>query len=109
MAQTQTLIKAIQNDNKMKLIFYITKEMRVESLLGATITLQFIDTKTGETMTRNCDITDAQGAECVYILTSNDLKNVGNYMTELTVEYSNGTKLTKQNPFVLSVAKELVP
>lgn len=104
----QNLIKAIQNDNNIKLAFYITKDERVESLLGATVTLQFVDTKTGYTMKRDCVITDAQAAECIYVLTSTDLAIVGNYMTEMTVQYSNGTKLTKQNPFVLSVAKELV-
>jgi len=106
MAST-TLIKCIQNDNNIRLTFYIDKDMRVESILGAIVEIQFINKTTGYVMTRNATITDAQAGECLLVLTSADTNLVGNYMVEITTTYSNGTKLTVQNPFMLSVTPQL--
>lgn len=101
-------IPVVQNSNNIRLIFTIKKDGRIESLLGAIVSLQFIDKRSGNTMCRQCTITDASAAECIYILTKNDLAEVGNYQTELEVEYPNETKLIKQNPIILMVSPEVV-
>jgi hypothetical protein len=101
-------INTVQNENNIKLIFTIKKDGRIESLLGAVILLQFTGKNTGNIMYRQCTITDASAAECIYILTENDLSVVDNYQTELEVEYPNGTKLIKQNPIILTVVSEIV-
>lgn len=101
-------INTVQNENNIKLIFTIKKDGRIESLLGAVILLQFTGKNTGNIMYRQCTITDASAAECIYILTENDLSVVDNYQTELEVEYPNGTKLKRQNPIVLTVVSEIV-
>jgi hypothetical protein len=76
--------------------------------VGASVYLQFINRDTGNSMIRSCTITDASYAECMYILTHDDLSEAGNFLTEITVEYLNGTKLTYQNPIVLIVVPEIV-
>jgi hypothetical protein len=101
-------INTIQNSNNIKLIFTIKKDGRIEPLLGAIVKLQFIDKKNGYVIKRECTITDASAAECMYILTSSDLSVVGNYQSELEVQYSNGTRLTKQNIILLSIIPELI-
>jgi hypothetical protein len=101
-------IRVVQNDNNIKLIFTIKKDGTLESLSGAIVSLQFINKAAGYSMTRLCTITDASVAECEYSLTDEDLAQTGSFLTELTVEYLNGTKLTSQNPIILIVTPELV-
>jgi hypothetical protein len=101
-------IQVIQNDNNHKLIFTIKKDNRIESIFGAIVQLQFVNRENGHIMKRECTITDPDVAECMYILTSEDLSETGSYATEVTVIYSNGTRLTHQNPFTLVVIPEIV-
>jgi hypothetical protein len=105
---TPKKISTVEGENNIKLIFTIKKDGIIESLLGATILLQFTGKNTGNIMYRQCTITDASAAECIYILTEEDLSVVDNYMTELEIEYPNGTKLISQNPIVLTVLPEIV-
>ena len=101
-------IRTVQNENNIKINFTIRKDGRIESLLGATILLQFTGKNTENIMYRQCTITDASAAECIYILTDEDLSVVDSYKTELEVEYPNETRLIKQNPIVLTVLPEIV-
>jgi len=101
-------IRTVQNENNIKINFTIKKDGRIESLLGAIILLQFTGKNTGNVMYRECTITDASAAECIYVLTDEDLSMVDNYQTEIEVEYPNGTKLISQNPIVLTVLPEIV-
>ena len=102
-------ITVYQNDNNIRLIFNIKKDNIVESILGAIIKFQLINSKTGETIKKECVITDPTSGECVYVLTSNDLSKVATYKTEMQIIYSNGTKLTYPNPVIISVLPEIVP
>ena len=101
-------ITVTQGDNNIKLIFNILKDTRIESILGATIDLQFINSSTGDTMKRQCTISEASSAECMYILTSVDTQEVGGYSTELTITYANGTKITSPKPIILVVLPQTV-
>lgn len=103
-----TRISVVQNDNNIKLIFNIKKDSRIESLLGATVYLQFKERQTGTTLKRECVITDATMAECMYVLTSEDTAMSGGYVSEIQILYANGTKLTYQNPIILVVTPEIV-
>ena len=105
---TSQKIKVVQNDNNIRLIFTIKKDNMIESLVGARVSLQFINRATNYTMIRDCTIVDPNAAECLYSLTREDLSIIGSYFTELTVEYLNGTILTIQNPIVLIVSEEFV-
>ena len=102
------VITCVQNDNNIKIIFNIKKDGIYESLLGATIYFQMTELKSGTVYKRIAEITDATTAECMYILTSQDLAIVGTFQTEIQVKYSNGTILTKRNPVVISVVPEVV-
>jgi hypothetical protein len=101
-------LKVVQYDNNIKLIFNITKDNNVESILGATIDIQFKNTVTGLTIKRQCTITEPTSGECIYVLTSEDTAIVGIYESELTITYANGTKLTYLRPFILIVQDQVV-
>lgn len=101
-------IDLVRGDNNIKLIWNIKKDGRIESLLGATIKLQFIERNTGAILDRECTITDASTAECMYIITQDDTNIVGSYLTEMEILYANGTKIKYQNPIILVVKPEIV-
>jgi hypothetical protein len=101
-------INVVQNDNNIKLIFTIKKDGIEESILGATIRFQMYEQSKDITLKRNCTITDPTTAECMYILTSDDLIDTGTYQTELQIIYPNGTKLTQRNPVIINVLPEVV-
>jgi hypothetical protein len=101
-------INVVQGDNDIKLIFNIKKDNNVESILGANIDLQFKNFSTGDTIKRQCTITEPSSAECMYILTSEDTSTAGVYQTELTIKYANGTKLTYLQPLLLNIQQQIV-
>lgn len=102
------VIPVTQNDNNIKVIFYIKKDNIYESLVNATISFQMTDYKSGTVLKRTATITDATIAECMYILTSEDTKVVGTYQTEIQVKYANGTRLTQRNPVIINILPEVV-
>lgn len=101
-------IKIQQHDNGIKLIFTIKKDGITETLQGANILFKMKHNTDGFSYIRNCTITDINGAECEYILTSEDLKIQGAYTTELEVRYMNGTILSTDNPIILVVTPEQI-
>jgi hypothetical protein len=104
----QNKVDLVRGDNNIKLIWNIKKDDRIESLLGATIKLQFIERNTNVVLKRECVITDASTAECMYVITQEDTSVVGSYLSEMEIEYSNGTILKYQNPIILIVRPEIV-
>ena len=101
-------INLIQNDNNIKLIFNITKDGRVESIIGATILLELKNTQSGKVISNQCVITDPTTAECMYILKSSDTSEAGGYISEITITYSNGTVLRENNPIILIIAPQSI-
>jgi hypothetical protein len=101
-------ITRVQGDNNVKIVFNIKKDKIVESILGATVDLQFKNVVTGQEIKRQCTITEPTSGECMYILTSTDTAEAGTYQTELTITYANGTKLTYLQPFILVVQPQIV-
>lgn len=104
----KTKITVQQHDNGIKLYFTIRKDGLLEPLNGAEVLVKFKEETTGRTLNRLCEITDAEMAECLYTLTSNDLSVAGNYLSEVQVTYSNGTKLSQENPIILIVTEESI-
>lgn len=102
-------IKVQQYDNGIKLFFYISKDGFTESIKGAVVRLKFKNNMNGLVLNRTCTITDEELAECLYILTREDLSIVGTYNTEIQVDYANGTILSIENPFTLTVKPENIP
>jgi hypothetical protein len=107
-AQTQK-VSVVQGDNNIKLVFNIKKDNNVETILGATIDLQFANQENGITIKRKCTITEPTSGECMYFLTSEDTSVPGAYVSELTITYANGTKLTYLNPLILVVKAQMIP
>ena len=97
------IIKVQQYDNGIQLFFTIFKDMNVETLYNANITLKFLNRRDNITMVRECQITDAELGECMYQLTKTDTTYVGTYTTEVEIEFANGVVLSDTNPFVLVV------
>lgn len=108
MASKKTKISVQQYDNGIKLYFTIRKDGLLEPLSGAEVLLKFKEETTGRTLNRYCVITDAEMAECLYTLTSEDLAVAGDYLSELQVTYANGTKLSMDNPVLLLVTEESI-
>lgn len=101
-------INVHKNDNGVKLLFQITKDSLIEPLTNAKVSIKFVGKNTGNSFVRSAIITDENNAEAEYVLTSNDLSEVDVYATHVTTEYSNGTILTYDNPFLLLVKEKLV-
>jgi hypothetical protein len=101
-------INVVQGDNNIKLIFNIKKDNNVESILGATIDLQFKNILTNDIIKRQCVVTEPSSGECMYTLTTEDTAIVGTYRSELAITYANGTKLTYLQPFTLNIHQQLV-
>lgn len=102
-------IKIQQHDSGIKLFFYISKDGFTEPINGAVVHLRLMDKKNNVVMNRICDITDFEIAECLYVITSDDTKHFGQYNTEIQVNYANGTILSIENPFVLTIYPETIP
>lgn len=102
------IITVGQYDNGNKLVFNLTKDNLIESITGATIKLKFKEKNKGYEIKRECRINDTEMAEIEYILTSEDTMIPGEYITEMEVHYSNGTILSKYNPFYLIIEKEQI-
>lgn len=104
----KTKITVQQYDNGIKLYFTIRKDGLLEPLDGAEVLVKFKEETTGRTLNRMCQITDAEMAECLYTLTNEDLAVAGTYLSEFQITYSNGTKLSQDNPIVLIVTEESI-
>jgi len=101
-------IEVNQFDNNIKLIFTIKKDSRVESLYGAMVYFKMKEKNTETVLIRECSITDANAAECMYILTREDTAISGSYITELEIIYSNQTEISINNPVIIIVKPELI-
>lgn len=101
-------IEVAQYDNGIRLVFNLTKDGLVESITGATIKLKFKEKNKGYEIKRRCRINDTEMAEVEYVLTSEDTLIAGEYITEIEIQYANGTVLSKYNPFYLIIDKEQI-
>lgn len=97
-------------DNNINLYFNIKNNGVIEPILGAKVYLKFINkADPTDTMKRVCEITDAELAECKYVLVSKDISVIGTYDTEVETHYPNGTILsTLTSPMTLVVKPEIV-
>lgn len=103
-----TKIKVQQYDNGIKLYFTIKKDGYIEPLNGATVVLKLKNTVGEPVIKRELTITDMEMAECLYILTSEDLSVPGGYMSEIETIYANGTILSQDNPIILTVTPQTI-
>ena len=58
------------------------------------------------TYIRECEATDGEMGECLFTSTEEETAEVGNYITELEIEFENGTRLSVDNPITLSITQE---
>ena len=49
---------------------------------------------------------DGEMGECLFTFTEEETAEVGNYITELEIEFENGTRLSVDNPITLSITQE---
>lgn len=97
-----------QHDKNIKVFFNITVDGIVEPILGSTVYFKFMNRASGTTYIRTCDITDAELGECCYTFTEEDTGEVGNYVTELEINFENGTRLSVDNPISLTITSETI-
>lgn len=102
-----TKINVHQFDNGIKLLFQIKKDSLIEPLTDAKVKIKFVGKNSGKAFERQATITDINNAEAEYILTSEDLSENEIYSTHVVTEYTNGTVLTYDNPFILIVREQL--
>ena len=101
-------IEVAQYDNGIRLVLNLTKDGLVESIAGAIIKLKFKEKNKGYEIKRQCKINDSEMAEIEYVLTTEDTMIPGEYISEIEIHYSNGTILSKYNPFYLIIVKEQI-
>lgn len=109
MTKKTEVIEVQQLDNGIKLFFYIKKDSLTEPIDGSVVHLKLMEKTKKRVLNRKCVITDPELAECLYVLTSEDLKIDGLYDTEIQVDYANGTILSLDNVFKLNVVPEVIP
>lgn len=51
---------------------------------------------------------DGEMGECLYTFTEEDTQEIGNYFTELEIEFENGIRLSPDNPIVLAITEERI-
>lgn len=95
-----------QYDKGIKIFFNISIDKVVEPITNATILFKMKNKTTGLEMIRECEITDAELGECMYEFTEEDTLEVGNYITEVQIEYKNGVRLSVNNPINLVITKQ---
>lgn len=101
-------IEVAQYDNGIRLVFNLTKDGLVESITGATVKFKFKEQNKGYEIKRQCKINDTEMAEVEYVLTTEDTMIAGEYITEIEIQYANGTILSQYNPFYLIIEKEQI-
>jgi hypothetical protein len=97
-----------QYDRGIKLFFNITIDNISEPIDGATVLFKMKNRTTGLEIIRECEITDAELGECMFEFTEEDTAEVGNYLTEVQIEYENGVRLSVDNPVVLSITEQRI-
>lgn len=97
-----------QHDKNIKVFFNITIDEVVEPIGGSTIYFKFMNRASGMSYIRICEITDAELGECCYTFTEEDTQEIGNYITELEINFENGTRLSVDNPISLTITKEQI-
>ena len=101
-----TKVEIQQHDKNIKIFFNITIDGVVEPITGSTVYFKFMNKTSGMEYIRECEVTDGEMGECLYTFTEEDTQEVGNYITELEIEFENGTRLSVDNPITLAITKE---
>ena len=101
-----TKVQIQQHDKNIKVFFNITIDGVVEPITGSTVYFKFMNKTSGMEYIRECEVTDGEMGECLYTFTEEDTQEVGNYITELEIEFENGTRLSVDNPITLAITKE---
>ena len=101
-----TKVQIQQHDKNIKIFFNITIDGVVEPITGSTVYFKFMNKTSGMEYIRECEVTDGEMGECLYTFTEEDTQEVGNYITELEIEFENGTRLSVDNPITLAITKE---
>ena len=101
-----TKVQIQQHDKNIKIFFNITIGGVVEPITGSTVYFKFMNKTSGMEYIRECEVTDGEMGECLYTFTEEDTQEVGNYITELEIEFENGTRLSVDNPITLAITKE---
>ena len=78
----------------------------VEPITGSAVYFKFMNKTSGTEYIRECEVTDGEMGECLYTFTEEDTQEIGNYFTELEIEFENGTRLSVDNPITLSITQE---
>ena len=81
-----------QHDKGIKVFFNVTIDGVVEPITGSTVYFKYMNKTSGRQIIKPCEITDGE--------------LVGNYITELEIEFENGTRLSVDNPIMLAITKE---
>ncbi|MGL6175099.1 MAG: BppU family phage baseplate upper protein [Cellulosilyticaceae bacterium] len=97
-----------QYDNGIKVLFTIRVDKIRADLNGAEVILKMQHRETGRKIIRNCSITDATMGECQYILTSEDLSEIGEISSELETRFSDGKILSEYDPILIRVKEEMI-
>ena len=97
-----------QHDKGIKVFFNITIDNIVEPITGSTIYFKMYNKTTGDTFIRECEITDGELGECMYMFTAEDTEKVGNFQTELEINFENGVRLSVDNPITLVITSETI-
>ena len=95
-----------QHDKGIRMFFNITIDGVVEPITGSTVYFKFMNKTSGTEYIRECEITDAELGECVFTFTEEETAEVGNYITELEIEFENGTRLSIDNPITWAITNE---
>ena len=101
-----TKVQIQQHDKNIKVFFNITIDGVVEPITGSTVYFKFMNKTSGTEYIRECEVTDGEMGECLYTFTEEDTQEIGNYITELEIEFENGTRLSVDNPIILAITKE---
>ena len=101
-----TKVQIQQHDKNITVFFNITIDGVVEPITGSTVYFKFMNKTSGMEYIRECEVTDGEMGECLYTFTEEDTQEIGNYITELEIEFENGTRLSVDNPIILAITKE---
>ena len=97
-----------QHDKGIKIFFNITIDNIVEPITGSTVYFKFQNKTTKKTFIRECEITDGELGECMYMFTEEDTLEVGTFQTELEINFENGVRLSVDNPITLTITTEQI-
>ena len=101
-----TKVQIQQHDKNINVFFNVTIDGVVEPITGSTVYFKFMNKTSGMEYIRECEVTDGEMGECLYTFTEEDTQEIGNYITELEIEFENGTRLSVDNPIILAITKE---